>query len=288
MRLQQYLNEALINIDESDINKLFGPLKEWSVLLLKSLESKENYISFVNKLKTLKTKRVEDIRIKHILSVPGKNLTRITKSESIKKAYNAYPIKKIVYGLSIGSSSYYAPQNSIILFLIDIYELLNEDFIYWDSDITDDERKKLKKVSYMNNSPIALKIDIRHELTHWIDDVLHGHFLTKTLRKAKEFQKKGNIEKALKVVSFGKEDEYLTSYEINAIINSLQTLRNNAKNWESFGLKHLFKYTAVEDMLNTYGDKFAKPFFKRMAKEGLLSKKIEQDLKKTSFREIKT
>lgn len=288
MRLQNYLiNEKLIDINEIDINRLTKPLEKWINMYFDAFETTKGFDKFAEKINSLRLIDISSEKIKYISSTSGKDMMKMVTSDSIKQAYEELPLNSMTYGFSIGTPPFYDadPRQNHILMLIDVYPLANEKFTYWDSDITDDERRKLKYMAYRNNSLNELRINMRHELTHWIDNALHGHYISKITTKTKGLQAAGKTKKAWKVFTKGTGEPYLTSREMNAIINSVQTIRNRFKDtWDDFGLKNLFRKIAIEDLLDEYGESFAKPFFKRMAKEGLLSKKMSIDLKKMSFR----
>lgn len=282
MRLQQYLNEALIKVDESDIKMLYKPLEKVVKLYHKSFKDYDAYMKFGDLVNNLSFMNIRGEKIKKLDIIKGKEFVRKVKSESIKEAYEKNPLDKIIYGFSVDMSSFYEPEDNIIAYLINIKHLAD----YW---TTEDEKEK-EKILYVlkrSESEEFIKSSIRHELTHYVDNSLHGNFASKYIHRARKVLSKGDEKKAWKIFSQGKEDPYLGSFEINAIVNQVDELKRIFKGiWDEMTIEKLFKKLNMAQHAQKYGDKFLKPVLKRLYKEDLLGIQMKKDMKKFKIRGI--
>jgi len=159
-RLYNFLNEEVFNISKDDIDFLYKPLIPWV---------KKINIAISN----YDIKRLEVIRYEINKLKWGKNAlnTRIVKvfdsnvlkSDICKVANDIRPIK-----IFIG-------------FVYPVWHLFKNEVHcginrrYFLGDINDVFIKTLKPNMKMNN----IKANIRHEITHWIDDTLNNDYMTK-------------------------------------------------------------------------------------------------------------
>lgn len=282
MRLKNYLIEKLINIDESDIQTLYDPLKKWVDMYHKSFKEWDTYVKFGDKVNDMPFMEIRGEKIKKIQIVKGSDFVKKMKSESVKEAYEKNPLDRIIYGFSVDMSSFYEAEDEIIAYLLNVKPLAD----YWQS--TDKQEKaKLHYIAMRSESETFIKSSIRHELTHYVDNSLHGNFASKYIHKARKTLSKGDEKRAWKIFSQGKEDPYLGSFEINAVINQTDELKRMFKNkWDKMTIEELLKKLNMSGHAKRYGDKFLKPLLKRMWREGLLGKQMKKDMKKFKIRGI--
>jgi len=125
-----------------------------------------------------------------------------------------------------------------------------------------------------------IKGSIHHELIHWIDDTLHDNFITKKINNALKDQKsiKNSLhQKRIKVV--------YSPYEVNAMIGNIKELKNSMSidEWDNLTLQgmlsllpsyaRIFKTEKSDQKI-----RFFKDITKRMYREGLFGKNMNNDL----------
>lgn len=282
MRLKNYLIEKLINIDERDIQTLYDPLKKWVDIYHKSFKDWNAYMKFGDKVNDMPFMEIRGEKIKKLQILKGSEFVKKVKSESIKEAYEKNPLDRIIYGFSVDMSSFYDAEDEVIAYLLNIKPLAE----YWQS--TDKrEKAKLHYIAMRSESETFIKSSIRHELTHYVDNSLHGKFASRYIHRARKTLSKGDEKRAWKIFSQGKEDPYLGSFEINAVINQTDELKRMFKNeWDEMTIKELLKKLNMSIHAEKYGDKFLKPLLKRMWREGLLGKQMKKDMKNFKIRGI--
>jgi hypothetical protein len=197
------------------------------------------------------------------------------QSKDAKAAHEVNPIE-INAGID-EDGSYYAPlENRVVLSFNDNvlkaikhYGSLEELMRY----IGPEQRQRLQQE--INGS--AIKYTIFHELSHWIDDSLHGRHLTKTIDTASKI-KRGH--KRGRVLSRGRGGTTETDYEINAQIHSIKRAKlQNKKTWDSLTFDEMLNLVPSVHVVNRNlrgksKDVWRKNIKRRMAREGLLGKNM--------------
>jgi len=209
-------------------------------------------------------------------------------SPMARKADAVNPIR-ISGGIDLGdkNGNYYNPSEryihlslrpSIIQFWQDHseYKTLDEIVEYISKHQRDDFRREF--------SPAKMKATIAHELSHWIDDSLHGSHITKMIKKSSAALKSGDWDIVDKITHRGESSIGLTDYEINAQIHAIKRLRTQYRRiWDRISLMDLIQMysplTAVYDKLSNSGKKrWIRKILHRMNRENLLSMRMRSGL----------
>lgn len=146
---------------------------------------------------------------------------------------------------------------------------------------------KISQYEYVFNvlSPQAIKSSIAHELTHWLQDVLHNRFLYKLFLKSHELNNEN-------IITLKLADVNMTHFEIDAMVNALKnTKESNQTDWDSLTLTDLIfresvLQATVSRLHSLYSDKIISIWLefliKRMSRENLLGKNMREtpDIKK--------
>ncbi|MFW6046288.1 MAG: hypothetical protein ACOCP4_00595 [Candidatus Woesearchaeota archaeon] len=215
-KFYSYLNEKLIKINQKDIEMIYEPIKEYVNLINEYIKEVERG----GEEQKIKSKRLDFL----YHTKPGEVKDVITSGNlTSKKAQMAHEIKSVtimvIPRLDESETNSYDPLRDTIKIGIPDDHI---QAISWLMDVINDE--KLKRLKY-NLRPERIKTSIRHELTHWIDDALHGGHITKRLRKVLDAQKSGDNILAKIIYNQGEDISNLTDVEINAIVNQLDQVR---------------------------------------------------------------
>ena len=208
---------------------------------------------------------------------------RFANDPFITESLEKNPVE-IYLTVSKGGSSYNPNQQKIVMsFNIGVHDLV--------------------KTAVDNNIPYALLIDqipakqqqnfkqellghtvrgsIAHELSHWLDDTHHGFHLSKMTAARRRAEAEYNWDAVEKIIKKGREDVYLTFYEIDAQIHALKELKRGytQEEWDRItfnGLMNLSPPTYSTYKRISPEDKklFKKLLFKRMHREGILGKQM--------------
>lgn len=249
----QLLQEKTYNIDE-DVDYVY---------------EKSGFDSLVN---AVESKNLELLLLfKKSLNTPFSMSSSELKTEDAKQAHKLNPIT-IWFGSYANYGNYYHPSKNFIQFepnlnVIDLY--LRYGFDIHDV-IPDTQLERFKK----ELTKTSLKGTIYHELTHWIDDSLHGGFLRKKTLKAFETKNK-------KYLIGKKEDVNKTDFEVNSQIHAIKQIKRDYDNeYEYLGWGDLFKIkSSLMSNFSGFKDessynKFINSLYSRLHREGLLTKKL--------------
>ena len=169
VRFADFLNEEVFYISKDDIDFLYKPLIPWvrEINLILSNHDKNHLENIIDRIKRLEnSKNVINTRIVKIFN------SNILKSDICKVANDLRPVK-IVIGFV---------QPTWQLFKNEIHCGISR--VYFLGDIDDNTFKKLRKEIKSNR----IKANIRHEITHWIDDTLNNNYITK-IYKTQDWEK---------------------------------------------------------------------------------------------------
>lgn len=133
--------------------------------------------------------------------------------------------------------------------------------------------------SIMNEFTEArMKGSIMHELSHWLNDALHGRFLSKRVDRGITSTDR------LKTLNQGKSrtHQFLTDYELDAQVHAIiQFRRKNARMWERIDLDTALQkmpfYMPLYDTLSRAERKQWKRYmYTRLARENLLGRQMKR------------
>jgi len=202
------------------------------------------------------------------------------KSDICKKAHKINPIK-IVYGDRSGNS--YIPKTSTITISVQPSAVGAIEYYYSnlrkasDTDIT---LRKIGESTLTNRNKLStwlrefdtdrVKGSIRHELTHWLDDTLHGRFINKWIKD----RNSGSKQKHKYVGS--------TDFERNGSFSNIIDKHRAIpkKEWDSLTFEDLVSITpsltVVRDNLKRVGEyaEWKKSMIKRLSREKMLGKNM--------------
>jgi hypothetical protein len=247
MKLQRYLNEKTYKIHKQDLEILYAPLDSW-VKRLKKLGRSKDFDGDLDKI--IKSTRKLKENTYFGLHVIGKITSDKFISPDLVKAHEIKPIEVFVGFIK---HSMYFPSDSAI----------RTGLHYLTIKIIDDEKSILPVKRSLDKTSILGSF--RHELTHWVDDALHG-YISKVF-SAPELAA-GYEELGL--------DVYMTDMEINALISSVVGLkRKYSHKWDKITFEQMTKmrpgFTKLRKKL---GRNWKILMLKRMAREGLVGKKM--------------
>jgi hypothetical protein len=149
-------------------------------------------------------------------SMKGMGYTRDTMSSDLlrsKSARAAHAIKPVEIRSGVFPSPAYNPLDNVIMLTFNpqVLNILRQGA----TDILQpDEIRRFNS----ETSPNRIKATIAHELSHWMNDVLHNSHIEKVVDLAKEYNDPG-------ILKLGKEDVNMTHFEIDAQIHGIKTLK---------------------------------------------------------------
>lgn len=283
---REFLVEALIEIDASDINLVYAPLakpmREFSEVWKRH---SKNLFSGDLDLRKLTQERIQreltEVK-KHYQPVFGPLKTIDSsklKSPNAKKAHQINPIKIHVYlvGLPNMTNSYNVQTCEINICLpYGVAEAMM-------SRISTVPQYQLPMLQN-EISVLKHKATIRHELTHWMDDSLHDMYLTKALFRAHEIVK---VDKSSAVkyyndaVLHGYDDIYKSPIEITPMVNQIAELKRRIgdKKYNKLTWMDLMVLLPTLESLNRkHGVEWRKIMFIRLARENLIGAKFRDKL----------
>lgn len=193
------------------------------------------------------------------------------QSADARKANELNPVT-IEAGLN-KDGSYYAPlSNKIVLsFNTNVLDILKQYDSIEDALKSLAPSEILRFQEELNGN--AVRYTIFHELSHWIDDTLHGKHLSKTVKRAVDIDGR---EKKERVLSRGTGSTTSSDYEINAQIHSIKRARlQNKKLWDRLTFDQMLNLVPSVHVVNRnlrgkQREGWRKKMFRRMAREGLL------------------
>ena len=124
-----------------------------------------------------------------------------------------------------------------------------------------------------------IKSAIYHELSHWLDDTLHGGHLGKTASSVNTAYRAGDREKGERIRRRGKGTEFETDYERNAQIHAMKVLKKKlGKEWDEISFERMLHRDAslsnIYNILKKRNDgsyeSWKRDILKRMHREKIL------------------
>lgn len=297
-----FLQESLIDVDKSDVDKIYAPLKkpmkELSAVWEKHIDRYKNATagspgkgvgSERDAIARTISRELYEVLQKHsqnFVRDPRRGALLKTiksselKSELAKKAHSVNPIEINVWLIGPeGTSNNYNPGKKTI-------------DIHLPASVAEAMLNRLITVPYyqipslMNEvSEIKHKTTIRHELTHWIDDSLHNFHIKRSMERIQDIFYAGDrkgAEKAWKaMLNHGEEDIYLSSVEITPMVNQIAEYKRRVtkKRWDSITWSDLMVDLPSLGALNErLGQPWRKKMFTRLARENLIGKNFRAKL----------
>jgi hypothetical protein len=259
MRLKRYLKEELI------LEKTFN-IKKDVELVYDVLFS-----GFIAELKRGEYPPAEVIQgsLKGMgYSRQSMDSSRLT-SKSARAAHAIKPIK--IHAGVFPSPSYIPPDNRINLtfnpMVLDILRLGNTNVL----------RKEEIRRFNSETSPNKMKATIAHELSHWMNDVLHNSHIEKIVDLATEFHDQD-------ILKLGKENVNMTHFEIDAQIHGIKALKQQytTAQWNKMTIGDIMDLYppiySIWQATTQYGKEvvgiWKKLLLKRMAREKILGKNM--------------
>lgn len=249
----------MLDIDKRDINMLFNPLTKYVSILNRAVKQNNEKVveKFLNKIQKLKKFKVQDQTILTVKKFSSADL----RSTHAQVAHEKNPVE--IYVGFPQEQSFYSPLNDVI-FLgmpIPLFDFL-EDRVGFQKLI-----KNKYKTTWENLiSEREIKLMIRHELTHWIDDTLRNFHITKKI-----------INRTLT----GRDGDSVPSHEVEAIVHQVQELKREfGDKWEDLSWSDFLEIAPDIKLTLDEVPLFLKPLIKRMNREGFLTKKMSRTMKK--------
>jgi hypothetical protein len=292
-----FLDEALLDVDASDVTKIYAPIKD--VMSELTAVWNRNYERFVSAsagssapgvpsskaaiARTISREMHETItKYQPIINNPVRTFSSASlKSENAKKAHAVNPIEIHVWVVSPrGVGNHYAPSKKAIH--------ISLDWSVADAMLNRLEHIPSHQLPMLKNevSELKHKSTIRHELTHWIDDSLHNFYITKSLNNIDALTREKKTKQAeiayKKDLSHNQPDVYLSPVEINAMVNQIAEYKRRIGNKKYDALSWYELMIALPSLgtLNSkFGSKWRQKMFERMSREGLIGKNFQVQLK---------
>lgn len=287
-----FLDEALIDVDASDVTKIYAPMKDamkeltdvWNRNFDRLVSASDDCIPSARSIiaRTISRelnevmKKYQPIINNPIKSIPSSSL----KSENAKKAHAVNPIMIHVWLISPrGVGNHYSPSKKAIHISLDWG--VADAMVNRLADIPKHQIPMLKN----EVSELKHKGTIRHELTHWIDDSLHNFYITKSLNNIDDLSRQKKTKQAeiayKKDISHNQPDIYLAPVEINAMVNQIAEYKRRVgnKKYDSLSWSQLMTELPSLATLNyKHGAKWRKKMFERLSREGLIGKSFQLNL----------
>ena len=284
-RFRQFLNEALINVTEDDINFIYKQISPRIELL-------EKIVKKVGTNPDKNMKVYEEMReamrligakldiYQHNYAIITSFTSSVLKSPQCKKAHQIKPCK--IYIVTSCDSPFYDSAGSQIIvgpFVSELKQLMNKRLY------EEPTGKAYLMLALANISKNSLKQVIRHELTHWLDDALHNsHIENKAIRYSDSSKYADEIKTlALKknILWNGESHPYMSNVEINAMVHHIAQLRRNLgpKKYDAITWQQLTAISPGLFSLNKHlGAPWRKLMFNRLSREGLIGKNFMKNL----------
>lgn len=281
---RQFLAEALLDVDKTDVDKIYAPLKKvmkelsavWDKYFTQIVDPNEKA-----KFSGYASTEFYEILNKYKNAKPIKTFSSSElKSDLAKQAHAINPITINIWvvGPPQRSCNYSPLQSTIDIFL--------------PASVADAMIHTLKMVpnsliSHLRNEVTELKhkTTIRHELTHWLDDSLHNLHLSKNIGRAHTLASLGQHadSKAFwkATIDHGESDTYLSPIEITPAVNQIAEYKRRVskKKWDSLTWPDLMAVMPSLGASNSrLGAAWRKKMVARLARENLLGKNMLKNL----------
>jgi hypothetical protein len=229
---------------------------------------------FIIKFKKKSISKEDLGELSKIISIESSEL----RGEDCIKAHKINPITIYRNILDKGQSRYNTEENYISLKInMDAFNLvINSGFDYKELKNKISPNKYKSLIEETTESRVTSTI--HHELSHWLNDSLHG----RNLKKLSDLATQLDDEDILKLKQ---KDVNLTHFEIDAQTHAIKNLKNQKKKiWDTMPIDDVFYgYTQLrwiaKDVLKKYGkdvlEIWEKNLLKRMHREGLLGKNMK-------------
>lgn len=240
---------------------------------------KEAFKSFIDEIQNYKKGRAVNKKKLRLPTVEFSPKLLISKlhSPNIKKVIQDNPVT-IKAGV-FTKGSYYDTINKVIYisFNMEAYNRLGQNVgLRKYNEIFNGIPPHLHRNFEQELSGAKIKSTIAHEISHWVRDTQHDKHITRMVDRAKE-----NPSKRKRILNRGTGDDYLTDYEMDALIHGMEQIKRAypQEEWDTFTLADVFELdpSAMSLLLGFKGrqrDQFMKLIIKRMSREGLLGKNM--------------
>lgn len=296
IRFKNFLNEALIDVDREDVNKIYEPIrkqmKELSSVWNRHIDrfTKANagspavgFESDRSMIGRTISRELDEI-IRKNQPVFGNPITAIKssqlKSENAKRAHEVNPITIYVWLVSHPNlGNLYNPINKVIHIGLDynVYQaMINIPSI------------PFYQIPNLRNevSDVKIKTTIRHELTHWMDDSLHNFYIRNAMMKMSSQMNDGkHTDQSLKTyknaVAHGEEDVYNSPIEVTAMVNQISEYKRRVgkTKFDTITWKQLMiALPSLSNLNRKWGSYWRRKMFTRLSREDLIGKNFMAEL----------
>lgn len=190
-----------------------------------------------------------------------------------KKTHSINPVK--IYTGIFKEGSYYTPIDKIIKLSLNSHAISfliqkNNDFTKAVNSLPVNRVKDFKNEFTLSR----IKSAVAHELSHWIDDTLHGEHINKMLKK-----------KNRQAIYQGKSNVSVTDYEIEATIHAIKQLkRDNDRIWNKITFDEMLSLDSTlnhlrKQLMSTPDEEklWRKLILHRMNREKLLGNRMSKN-----------
>lgn len=258
-RFRQHLQEALIQLDEADIQMLSRQIITWA---------KPVYEAFpTGPLTREDEQRVSKAAREFFMLGDEKNMvtfhSKHLRSKTAKAANEIKPIEILI--MPRVANNAYNPKDSVIKLGVTVSAVNGATAV----DMVPYHQIKMLRNEF---SPTKIRSTVRHELTHWIDDALHNLHTSKVASTATNVQFHNYIKG-------GTEHAYLGHIEITAAVNTIDQIRSD------IGVSEYNKLTWPElvslnsglgSLDDALGAVWRNKIWHRMAREGLMTPNLRR------------
>lgn len=242
---------------------------------------KEGFEEFVNEIQNYKLGRKARINKIHLKNMEFSSELLISKmhSPNIKNTLRNHPVTIRTGVFSRGS--YYSPKENTIYISINeqAYDILIQNISTkkYREMIQSSVPLQMQKNFEQELNGIKIKATISHEISHWMRDALHGKQITKMVTRAHQ-----NPNKSKRILNRGTGDDYLTDYEIDALIHGIKQTKRayDDREWDTFTLDDLYDIDPAVNVLvkgfrGSQKRTFMRLLLTRMNREGLLGRNMK-------------
>lgn len=247
---KQFITEKVIEVDKSDIDMIYRPLKVISQDVLKAWQSGNRSVALLdayNKhfLKPNTLLQIQSSKLKSPAAKLANEINPITIHVWNRLSTNHYHpgLKEIHLGFTNNASQAIAVIGMI----------------------PDNQHKSL----HSEFTEIRIKGTIRHELAHWLDNSLNNLHMSKIL--------KAGPDKFAELLKGGQRDVALGHIEIEAVTATIAEIKRRVKDkkynqltWDELMDLH----PALNALNNRLGAPWRKKLATRLAREGLLGQNM--------------
>lgn len=206
-------------------------------------------------------------------SMKGIGYSRDSMSSDLlrsKSARAAHAIKPVSIEVGVFPSPAYQPTKNKIHLTFSPHAL---DILRQGISLPVNQQRRFKA----ETSPNRIKATIAHELSHWMNDVLHNSHIEKIVDLAGEYNDPS-------ILKLGKEDVNMTHFEIDAQIHGIKTLKqqHTTAQWNKLTLADMMDlyppiygtWEATKQYGKEVNNIWKKMLLKRMAREKILGKNM--------------